>query len=122
MLAASVAAAARRRRPGRAATTAVVTAPAQTIAGFGASGAWWVNDLKKFSSSVQSQVASLLFTTSGIDLSQYRYNIGGGGVGVTVAARAPQSLPDQLGHLQLVRTTRAASTSSRPPPPTACPT
>jgi O-glycosyl hydrolase len=74
-----------------AATTAVVTAPAQTIAGFGASGAWWVNDLANFSSSVRSQVANLLFTTGGIDLSQYRYNIGGGGAGVSVAARAPQS-------------------------------
>jgi len=30
-------------------------------------------------------------TSSGIDLSQYRYNIGGGGAGVTVAARAPQT-------------------------------
>jgi O-glycosyl hydrolase len=70
---------------------AVITGPGQTIAGFGASGAWWVNDLGNFSPSVQAQVASLLFTTSGIDLSQYRYNIGGGGAGVTVAARAPQS-------------------------------
>jgi O-glycosyl hydrolase len=77
--------------PASAATTAIVTAPAQTVAGFGASGAWWVNDLENFSSSAQSQVASLLFTSSGIDLSQYRYNIGGGGAGVTVAARAPQT-------------------------------
>ena len=74
-----------------ASSTAEVTAPAQTVAGFGASGAWWVNDLTNFSSSVQAQVASDLFTTSGIDLSQYRYNIGGGGAGVSVAARAPQS-------------------------------
>ena len=74
-----------------ASAAAVITAPAQTIAGFGASGAWWVNDLANFSPSVQGQVASLLFTTSGIDLSQYRYNIGGGGAGVTVAARAPES-------------------------------
>jgi O-glycosyl hydrolase len=71
--------------------TAVITAPAQTVAGFGASGAWWVNDLANFSAGAQSQVASLLFSTSGIDLSQYRYNIGGGGKGVSVAARAPQS-------------------------------
>ena len=74
-----------------ASSTAIVTAPAQTIAGFGASGAWWVNDLTNFSSTVQAQVASDLFTTSGIDLSQYRYNIGGGGTGVSVAARAPQT-------------------------------
>ena len=74
-----------------ASSTAEVTAPAQTVAGFGASGAWWVNDLTNFSSSVQAQVADDLFTTSGIDLSQYRYNIGGGGAGVSVAARAPQT-------------------------------
>jgi O-glycosyl hydrolase len=91
LAAASVAVTASAATPISAATTAVVTAPAQTIAGFGASGAWWVNDLTNFSSSVQSEVASLLFTDSGIDLSQYRYNIGGGGVGVSVAARAPES-------------------------------
>jgi O-glycosyl hydrolase len=91
LAAASVAVTASAATPVSAATTAVVTAPAQTIAGFGASGAWWVNDLTNFSSSVQSEVASLLFTDSGIDLSQYRYNIGGGGVGVSVAARAPES-------------------------------
>jgi O-glycosyl hydrolase len=72
-------------------SVAQVEGAAQTIAGFGASGAWWPNDLVNYSSSVQSQVASLLFTNSGIALSQYRYNIGGGGVGVSTAARAPQT-------------------------------
>jgi len=80
-----------------ASTTAVITAPAQTMAGFGASGAWWVNDLNNFSATVQAKVASLLFTTSGIDLSQYRYNIGGGGVGVSVAARAPETFLTSTG-------------------------
>ena len=98
LLATTVGAAALTSSPASAASgTAVITAPAQTMAGFGASGAWWVNDLSKFSSSVQAQVASLLFTTSGIDLSQYRYNIGGGGVGVSVAARAPQSFLTSTG-------------------------
>jgi O-glycosyl hydrolase len=80
--------------PGQAAaasSAALVTAPAQTIAGFGASGAWWVDDLADFSSSAQAQVANDLFTGSGIDLSQYRYNIGGGGAGVSVPARAPET-------------------------------
>ena len=104
-----------------ASTTAVVTAPAQTVAGFGASGAWWVNDLTNFSSSAQAQVAADLFTTSGIDLSQYRYNIGGGGVGVSVAARAPQTFLTSSG-TTTGPTTPAASTSSRPRRPTACPT
>jgi O-glycosyl hydrolase len=92
LLAAGLATAAITSSPASAASAAaVITAPAQTIAGFGASGAWWVNDLANFSASAQAQVASLLFTSSGIELSQYRYNIGGGGVGVSVAARAPQS-------------------------------
>src|SRR5262249_51373612 len=64
-----------------ASSVATITAPAQTVSGFGASGAWWVNDLNHFSAANQAKVASLLFTTAGLDLSQYRYNIGGGGVG-----------------------------------------
>jgi O-glycosyl hydrolase len=55
----------------------------QSIQGFGASGAWWPNDLQHFSPAGQEHVASLLFDPSGLALSQYRYNIGGGGVGVT---------------------------------------
>ena len=74
-----------------AATVAQVTAAAQTIAGFGASGAWWVNDLAHFSPGVRTQAGDLLFDSSGIQLSQYRYNIGGGGVGVAGGPRAPQT-------------------------------
>jgi O-glycosyl hydrolase len=89
--AAAVATPALTTTPAAAATTARVTGAAQTISGFGASGAWWPNDLVNFSSSAQQQAADLLFTSSGIQLSQYRYNIGGGGTGVSVAARAPQT-------------------------------
>src|SRR5665213_2771588 len=46
----------------------------QTIAGFGASGAWWPIDLASFPASVQRSVADLLFTSAGISLSGYRYN------------------------------------------------
>ncbi|MFH8770269.1 glycoside hydrolase [Streptomyces sp. NPDC017958] len=63
---------------------------AQTIDDFGASGAWWVNDLKNFDPKVQARVAELLFSHQGLDLSSYRYNIGGGGTGVTYAPRAPE--------------------------------
>jgi len=69
-------------------STAQVTSAGQTIAGFAASGAWWVDDLAKFSAAAKAQAASLLFTSAGLDLSQYRYNIGGGGVGVTTPDRA----------------------------------
>jgi O-glycosyl hydrolase len=59
--------------------------------GFGASGAWWPNDLTKFPKGVQEKVANLLFSPTGIDLSVYRYNIGGGGVGVTNPTRSVPS-------------------------------
>ena len=63
---------------------------AQTIDNIGASGAWWVNDLKNFDPKVQARVAKLLFSSQGLDLSNYRYNIGGGGTAVTTPSRAPE--------------------------------
>jgi len=51
----------------------------QRIQGFGASGAWWPNDLVAFPDAVQDQVAALLFSKAGIQLSSYRFNIGAGG-------------------------------------------
>ncbi|MFF5140517.1 glycoside hydrolase [Streptomyces sp. NPDC013157] len=63
---------------------------AQTIDDIGASGAWWVNDLQHFSPKVQARVAKLLFSKQGLDLSSYRYNIGGGGVAVTTPARVAE--------------------------------
>ncbi|MBV8951293.1 MAG: beta-glycosidase, partial [Actinobacteria bacterium] len=64
---------------------------AQRIDHFGASGAWWPNDLVQFPAAVQHQVANLLFGPNGIALTGYRYNIGGGGAGVTDPTRAPQT-------------------------------
>jgi len=75
--------------PGPAAT--VEAGGAQTIHGFGASGAWWPNDLVRFSEAAQDRVADLLFGPDGLALSVYRYNIGGGGVGVTNPTRAPET-------------------------------
>jgi len=68
----------------------VEPAPRQTIDGFGASGAWWPNDLATFPPGVQQDVARMLFSPQGIELSGYRYNIGGGGIGVTTPDRAPK--------------------------------
>jgi O-glycosyl hydrolase len=76
---------------GAAVTATVSTTPAQTIAGFGASGAWWVNDLANFSPVNQWRAAELLFGARGLRLSAYRYNIGGGGVGVAPGDRAPET-------------------------------
>ncbi|MFE2432535.1 glycoside hydrolase [Streptomyces sp. NPDC059373] len=82
---------------------ALVTTQAQTVDGFGASGAWWVNDLAGFSSTAKSQVGNLLFDASGLDLSIYRYNIGGGGTGVTNPTRAPQTLQTSVGSYDWTR-------------------
>ncbi|KAI9709310.1 MAG: hypothetical protein M1820_003430 [Bogoriella megaspora] len=53
--------------------------PKQTITSFGASGAWWPNDLKNFPSQIQDQLAEFLFSEDGIHLSSYRYNVGSDG-------------------------------------------
>lgn len=63
----------------------------QTIDGFGASGAWWPTDVADFTPAAQDELGRLLFSKDGLYLSQYRYNIGGGGVGVTVPYKAPPS-------------------------------
>jgi O-glycosyl hydrolase len=68
-------------------------AGAQRIDGFGASGAWWPNDLVAFPADVQKRVGDMLFGPNGLALSGYRYNIGGGGEGVTNPARAPRQFP-----------------------------
>jgi O-glycosyl hydrolase len=87
-----------------AATVAQVSSsPAQTIQNIGASGAWWVNDLVHFSAANQQRVAALLFSSNGIQLSSYRYNIGGGGVGVQAGERAPQTLLTSPGHYDWTR-------------------
>ncbi|KAH8111707.1 glycoside hydrolase [Phellopilus nigrolimitatus] len=64
----------------------VSTTPSQVMHGIGASGAWWPYDLFDFPESVREQAAALLFgSTSDLDvtgmgLTSYRYNVGGGGV------------------------------------------
>jgi len=89
----------------------VTAAPAQTIQGFGASGAWWPNDLVKFPARARQAVADMLFSPQGIALSGYRYNIGGGGVGVTTAARAPKEEAADVAGLTFLR---AADTAHVP--------
>ncbi|KAJ7177134.1 glycoside hydrolase [Mycena filopes] len=72
------------------ATAATVSAtPAQTFLGIGGSGAWWPHDIFNFPDAVRQNLSSLLFSQSGLGLSSYRFNIGGGGVGVTNPVRAP---------------------------------
>ncbi|HEV2368246.1 MAG TPA: glycoside hydrolase, partial [Acidimicrobiales bacterium] len=63
----------------------------QQIDGFGASGGWWPNALGHFPASAKQKLGRLLFSPEGLELSQYRYNIGGGGVAVTDRYKAPPS-------------------------------
>src|SRR5439155_11040451 len=58
---------------------AVTTTALQRIDGFGASGAWWPNDVVDFTPAAQEQIGALLFGRAGIALSSYRFNIGAGG-------------------------------------------
>ena len=51
----------------------------QTIEHFGASGAWWAQDVGGWEDEKRNRVVTLLFDQEeGIGLSLYRYNIGGG--------------------------------------------
>ncbi len=49
----------------------------QTVEGFGASSCWWSQTVPDGSKS-QIELAKALYSTDGIALSIYRYNIGGG--------------------------------------------
>lgn len=50
----------------------------QTVESFGASGAWWAQDVGGWEN-VRDEIARLLYSkTDGIGISCYRYNIGGG--------------------------------------------
>jgi len=53
--------------------------PEQTIKYFGASGAWWPNDLQYFPSAQQQNLSTLLFFKDWLYLSGYRYNMGASG-------------------------------------------
>ncbi|KAI4098039.1 MAG: hypothetical protein LQ339_006607 [Xanthoria mediterranea] len=64
--------------------------PQQTIASFGASGAWWPNFLKDFPPAQQKNLSALLFSEDWLHLSGYRYNLGGsGGVNDSAYASTP---------------------------------
>lgn len=66
-------------RPKTAVANAKVdVAPLQPIHGFGASGAWWSQPVYGMSASAKAKVGKFLFSSSGLDLSQFRYDIGGG--------------------------------------------
>jgi len=65
--------------------------PTHTLVGIGASGAWWSEPVAAFGPRTVAQVGRLLYSREGLALSQFRFNIGGGGVGVTTWWKAPPS-------------------------------
>ncbi len=73
------------------ATLSVSSSSSLNWQGFGASGAWWPGPISGFSQSAKNQLGKILFSRSGLYLAQYRYNIGGGGVGVIVPWKAPST-------------------------------
>ncbi len=72
---------------------AISSTALQSVDGFGASGAWWSGPIYSMSNAVKGKVGTLLFSKDGLELSQFRYNVGGGGVGVSTPwKRAPTFL------------------------------
>lgn len=63
----------------------------QLWSGFGASGAWWSGPVYHFTGLARHRLGNLLFSKQGLNLSQFRYNIGGGGHGVVVPWKADPS-------------------------------
>lgn len=69
----------------------------QTIEGFGASGAWWAQDIGRWSEDKIDVVTELLYGETGAGLDIYRYNLGGGSDGDTHIADWRRSAEDFLG-------------------------
>jgi O-glycosyl hydrolase len=90
-----------RPTPGAAGTTTadlwVSAGRGQRIDGFGVSGGWWPTNLGRFPAAAQQQLGELLFSPTGLQVSQYRYNIGGGGVGVWDPYKAPPTFLTRAG-------------------------
>lgn len=68
----------------------------QTIEGFGASGAWWAQDLGRWSEDKIDVITELLYGETGAGLDIYRYNLGGGSDGDTHIADWRRSAEDFL--------------------------
>ena len=75
--------------------------PSHKLTGIGASGAWWSSPVYALGAKTRSRVGQLLYSKSGLRLSQFRFNIGGGGVGVDTPWKAPPSFYQPNGTLNL---------------------
>jgi hypothetical protein len=63
--------------------------PSHRLVGIGASGAWWSDPAYALGARDRRRIGQLLYGPHGLALSQFRFNIGGGGVGVTTWWKAP---------------------------------
>ncbi len=90
-------------QPARQATAilSVAPSPTHTLVGIGASGAWWSSPVYALGPRVRSRVGQLLYSRNGLRLSQFRFNIGGGGVGVSTPWKAPPTFYRPGGTLNL---------------------
>jgi len=64
---------------------------AHRLVGIGASGAWWSVPAYELGGRARQRIGELLYGPRGLRLSQFRFNIGGGGVGVSTWWKAPPS-------------------------------
>ncbi len=77
-------------QPRQASVVAAVGArPSHRLVGIGASGAWWSVPAYALGVKDRRRIGRLLYGNHGLRLSQFRFNIGGGGVGVSTWWKAP---------------------------------
>lgn len=77
-------------QPRQASVVAAVSAkPSHRLVGIGASGAWWSDPAYALGAKTRRRIGRLLYGSHGLRLSQFRFNIGGGGVGVSTWWKAP---------------------------------
>ncbi|WP_298387551.1 glycoside hydrolase [Ferrimicrobium sp.] len=86
---------------------AVSAKPSHQLVGIGASGAWWSDPAYALGRRDRHRIGQLLYGRHGLELSQFRFNIGGGGVGVTTWWKAPPTWYQPNGSLNFARDSRA---------------
>ncbi|WP_298208807.1 glycoside hydrolase [Ferrimicrobium sp.] len=86
---------------------AVAPAPSHRLVGIGASGAWWSDPAYALGASDRRRIGQLLYGAHGLALSQFRFNIGGGGVGVTTWWKAPPTWYQPDGTLNFAAASQA---------------
>ncbi len=96
------------RQPRQASVVAAVSSrPSHRLVGIGASGAWWSGPAYALGAKDRRRIGRLLYGSHGLRLSQFRFNIGGGGVGVSTWWKAPPTWYTPNGSLDFATDNRA---------------